>query len=52
MHGSLHMEHDFKGEYIQKHLGSSLTHKNKGGGGPLKPPVFPIYKPLAKYSLA
>lgn len=27
MHGSLHMEHDFKGEYIQKHFNGNVTQK-------------------------
>lgn len=40
MHGSLHMEHDFKGEYIQKHFIGQIK-------GNLNPPWLPhFYKTL------
>lgn len=37
MHGSLHMEHDFKGEYIQKHFKGQFT-ENLGGPQPTSMP--------------
>lgn len=39
MHGSLHMEHDFKGEYIQKHFIGQFT-QTLGSSSPLCVPLL------------